>query len=107
LRLRRRLGRDRLGRSDHGVHLTSQVPHARGPPNPVHRAIGNDRSAARWLRGALSRVADIERTDTGLLVHAPVPGYGPEELSVTVRAEPKKIPVVVEAPRLENAATAG
>jgi HSP20 family protein len=115
---------------------------------------------------------DIERTDTGLLVHAPVPGYGPEEVSVTVdsgvltieaqhrqqaveqkaqnwirresfggrlyrqialgdgvngddahasfqngvltvtlplaqRAEPKKIPVVVEAPRLEEAATAG
>jgi HSP20 family protein len=110
---------------------------------------------------------DIERTDTALVVHAPVPGYTPEEVSVTVdsgvltidaqhqeqaeqtektwirresftgrlyrqmalgegvngdeaqarfqngvltvtlplaqRPEPKKIPVVAEAPRLETA----
>jgi HSP20 family protein len=115
---------------------------------------------------------DIERTDTELLVHAPVPGYSPGEVSVTVdsgvltieaqhqqqpvdrkeqnwirresfsgrlyrqialgegvngddaqasfqngvltvtlplaqRPEPRKIPVVVEAPRLGEAATAG
>jgi HSP20 family protein len=27
---------------------------------------------------------DIERTDNGVLVHAPVPGFAPEEVSVTV-----------------------
>lgn len=27
---------------------------------------------------------DIERTDDALVVHAPVPGYTPEEVSVTV-----------------------
>jgi HSP20 family molecular chaperone IbpA len=27
---------------------------------------------------------DIERTDNALLIHAPVPGYSPEEVSVTV-----------------------
>ncbi len=114
---------------------------------------------------------DIERTDNAVVVHAPVPGYTPEEVSVTVdsgiltieaqhrqeeqrtgrnwirqerfigrlhrqialgegvnegearasfqngiltvtlpltqRPEPKRIPVVVEAPRLETAGSPG
>ncbi len=62
---------------------------------------GDGQAAAGYLP------LDLERTEDAVVAYAPVPGFTPEEVSVTVdsvrlplvrRPEPKRIPVTVDEP---------